>query len=192
MYQPGVGTTELELEAVAAIQLPQSAPLEFFHHKLQEQGRWGSRRDEITLPREMAARLVHFATKHFVEGAGDFDCRSFVEYVAGWKESTHRGRRPQCKGVPIHPDHVEEGEPYFLFQSADQPIPHAVLGHRRPSESFGVAGGECPIVIAKNRPLMAAFGATALLEAILDEPRESQLRGHKEAVRPRGAALALR
>ncbi len=80
MHQPGVGTTRLGIEVVTGLQLPDSAPQFFAHHLLPGEG---SDIDQVVLPEDMALRLAHFTQDHFVEGAGGFDCHSFLGFIMG-------------------------------------------------------------------------------------------------------------
>ena len=160
---PGVREVPVAFKVVTGLQLPDSSPL-LFKHYIPEVS--GVSYDTITLPEAKAQRVANFALAHFVHGARDFDCRSFMGYVMGWDDAVTVGKPRNYFGGRVDPEDTKPGLPYMIPRDpqAGVGVAHAFFGHDQPGKSLSVISYESPLVIADNAQLMQAFGGAALLE----------------------------
>jgi hypothetical protein len=155
LHQPGVGTTSLTIDVVRAIQMPDGPRLDFAYDA------WPSEGPEsvqiLSMPEAMAWRLLRFCTLYFLGGRTGFDCRSFLAYIAGWRNEVTANVDEFYHGHFIGPDRSREAKPYVIA-TEDGPTPHAILGAREPGYSVGVMGPDYPLAFARNSDLVTAFG----------------------------------
>ncbi|HUC89830.1 MAG TPA: hypothetical protein VMR45_03435 [Patescibacteria group bacterium] len=158
---PGIGQQRLGFEVVTGIQLPDSKPLRF--------GRYieanGSGKDiyTVSMQEATALHLSRFWHKHFSQGQGIFDCRSFAGYLAGWDETETFGKRRFFYGHAADPEHTAPMQPYVISEQQNGPSSHAMFGFDNSGMSFGILGPETPMVIAPSTTLMKAYGGAVLL-----------------------------
>lgn len=161
MHHPGVGSTQLEFDAVTGLQLPSTAPLDFTHFSLPTSGEDVYR---LSMLASIAQKVYEFSKATFVDGRGQFDCRAFLGYVMGWDAEITTGVRRNYYGKFVGPEETHNSLPYLLAQKGEDVTPHAVLGIDQGGKSLSVVGLEYPLIIADNASLLRAFGCYALLE----------------------------
>ncbi len=158
--QPEVGITRLKFDVVNGLRLPNTDPLQFSHFSLPNEG---SVTQRLSLPEDMAKKIYDFSEETFVNGRGNFDCRAFLGRVMGWDVDISPGVQRNYFGRYVKPKRTCNSLPYLIAPN-DSSITHAVLGIDKPGKSLGVAGFECPLVIAKNTDLLRSFGSVAMFE----------------------------
>jgi hypothetical protein len=160
MHQPGVGTTELNVDIVNGIRMSGRRDLIFRHFLFDAPG---DDLHKVNLPQEIAERIYDFSERKYVNGSGDFDCHGFIGYVMGWDCDIVAGANRIYNGTFVEADQTEAGIPYLISNGDGGESPHAVLGIDQPGKSLSAGGYECPLIIAENEQLLRAFGGTALL-----------------------------
>jgi hypothetical protein len=132
---------------------------------LADEMRWGTdpRIDDRRLPIDLALRVEHFMTKHYVHGEQDFNCFTFMRYVTGLYDGTSGIRHPTFlyEGVYTSPDTVTPGVPYIMKRHGE--LMHGVVGFTR-TVCLSVLGDNQPLTWAPTSDLMGSYGCDKLME----------------------------
>lgn len=166
MFMPGVGDTLTDHEIVTALEPAHGPILPFRHFDFDDAGvDCGTVQPEtLTMPTEMAKRVLAFCEATYFDGQDGFNCYSFVDFTMGWDDQIRTGvsRRLGSKGVGTEP--TQTNEPYYVYTPGGHggDIAHLLLGGPKTGHAFNVLGPNMPLAISKNTDLLRIFGGTSL------------------------------
>jgi hypothetical protein len=115
----------------------------------------------LLLEDNQADRLYQFFDKtkaHPSLERQKIDCFSFASYVMDW--TTEVDKRITYVETQPHnaEDGLERGQPYFICDTKDKKLSHAVIGWKDPGYNLSVLGLNGPLAITPNKILAQAYG----------------------------------
>ena len=153
----------VQAEEVVAVQVGRQSVVDFQHVR---PGKASKSSQEIDLSQIMAERLQAFCRKYYVDGRGNFDCRTFMLYMMGREDGEITKNRVAhgFVGNPMSPNASTIGKPYLIPSPSEEEPPHCIIGVLRAGYSLGVMGVKGPLLIARNDHLARIYNSPVIAE----------------------------